>query len=93
MTPWKQLQDEIRQHSPKPDRVQILGACKAQPLEAVAARIADGLGVLGVNYVQEGQALKKQLPNFKGEWHFIGAIQSRKAKDLIGYNCVQSLIA
>ncbi len=91
MTPWQQIADEIRQHSPHPDRVQVLGACKAQPLERVEARIADGLNVLGVNYVQEGQALMKQLPQFKGEWHFIGAIQSRKAKELIGYKCVQSL--
>ncbi len=88
---WEKLQDEIRHRSPHPERVTILGACKAQPVDKVRARIADGLNVLGNNYVQEGHALREQLSDFKGEWHFIGHIQSRKARELVDYDCVQSL--
>ena len=81
----------IQKHSPHPDRVTILGACKAQPLEKIRHAVGEGLTILGNNYVQEGAAVREALPEFKGEWHFIGHIQSRKVRDLIVYDCVQSL--
>jgi len=88
---WKDLQAEIRQLSPHPGLVEVLGACKGQPRERVVAAVAAGLKILGCNYAQEGEALREGLSEFAGEWHFIGHIQSRKAKELVVYDCVESL--
>lgn len=85
------IQATIQKHSPHPERVTILGACKSQPLERIRAAVANGLKVLGNNYVQEGEAVRGALPEFTGEWHFIGHIQSRKVRDLLDYDLIQSL--
>jgi PLP dependent protein len=87
---WRYIKDEL-------DRlgvtggVKVLGVTKGQPIDRVTQGVAAGIAALGDNYVQEGQKLKAQLPEFHGEWHFIGHIQSRKARDLVGYDCVESL--
>ncbi len=86
-----QLDTEIQEHSPYPDKVAVLGACKAQTAERVRELTSVGLKFLGNNYVQEGAALRLALPDFGGEWHFIGHIQSRKARELLAYDCIQSL--
>lgn len=71
----------------------IVGAAKAQAPERVKEAIEAGLTVLGDNYLQQGEALRTELGPIaeKVEWHFIGHLQSRKAKSLSGYRCVQSL--
>jgi pyridoxal phosphate enzyme (YggS family) len=71
--------------------VTIVGVTKIQPVELVREAVACGVRVLANNYVQEGAKLREALGDAAVEWHFIGHIQSRKAKDLTGYHCVQSL--
>ncbi len=87
----EQVRTEIRRHSPHPEKVEILGACKAQSPDRVQASVDAGLTILGNNYAQEGVAIREKLPHFTGEWHFIGHVQSRKAKELINYDCLQSV--
>lgn len=86
-----QLQAEIKEHSPHPEKVAILGACKAQPVDRVKELAAAGLKFLGNNYVQEGAALREAMVGAQLQWHFIGHIQSRKARELLDYDCIQSL--
>lgn len=69
--------------------ITVVGASKAQPLERIQEAIAAGLVDLGVNYVQEGLQLRKDAAG--AVWHFIGHIQSRKVKNLVDYDWVQSL--
>lgn len=71
--------------------VRICAVAKAQPWEAVKAAVDAGLRIVANNYAQEGQLLREKLAGSPVEWHFIGHIQSRKAKELIGYHCIQSL--
>lgn len=71
--------------------VAIVGISKFQPLEKIADAVKAGVTILANNYVQEGQQLMTQLKGFGGEWHFVGQIQSRKVKSLLGYDCIQSL--
>jgi len=85
------IQKNIQAHSPHPEKVRILGVSKFQPLERVLEVIELGVTLLGVNYVQEGQKLRESINRSDVEWHFIGHIQSRKAKDLLDYALVQSL--
>ena len=85
------IREKIRTHSAEPEKVQILGVTKFQPLERMVEVVDLGVTLLGVNYVQEGQKLREAINRSDLEWHFIGHIQSRKAKFLLNYNCVQSL--
>jgi hypothetical protein len=60
--------------------VRVVAVTKAQPLPVVAAAIEAGLTRLGENYVEE--ALEKIAafgPNL--EWHMIGHVQRRKARE------------
>jgi PLP dependent protein len=86
---WQKIRDRLARAG-APETV-VVGVTKGQPLERVKAAVEAGVGILGDNYVQEGARHREQLPDFKGEWHFIGHIQSRKARDLITYHCVESL--
>ena len=64
----------------RPEDVQLIAVSKNQPAEAVAAAVAAGQRAFGENTVQD--ALTK-IPGFANqglEWHFIGHLQSNKAK-------------
>jgi PLP dependent protein len=69
--------------------VTIVGVAKKQPIERVTELVDAGLRVLANNYVQDGKVLMAKFPSL--EWHFIGHIQSRKAKELVNYHLVESL--
>jgi len=69
----------------------LLGVTKGQAPETIAQAIQAGVTLLGNNYVQEGAQLREKIGAEKVEWHFIGHIQSRKAKLLTTYDCVQSV--
>lgn len=71
--------------------VRIIGVTKFQPVERVQALVDAGLGALGVNYTQAGEDLRGALAGYKGQWHFIGQIQSRKASALGDYDLVHSV--
>jgi pyridoxal phosphate enzyme (YggS family) len=66
-----------------PSAVRLVAVSKTQPAEAVAAAVAAGHGLFGENYVQEFLDKARQLPD-SVEWHFIGSLQSNKAKYLAG---------
>lgn len=73
----------------RPYSTQIVGVTKGQPLEPIAEAVEAGLEDLGNNYVQEGSVLQKAIS--VPRWHFIGQIQSRKAKHLLDYSLIHSL--
>ena len=63
-----------------PRSVQLLAVSKTQPASAVRAAIEAGQQHFGENYLQD--ALSK-IPHFpEATWHFIGAIQSNKTRDI-----------
>lgn len=67
-----------------PEDVKLIAVSKTQPVEAVAAAIAAGQRAFGESTVQD--ALTK-IPHFAGqalEWHFIGHLQSNKARFIPG---------
>lgn len=72
-------------------QVSLVGVAKGQPREQVEAAIAAGLSIVANNYVQEGAKLMEDMSSASVSWHFIGHIQSRKAKNLASYHCIQSL--
>jgi PLP dependent protein len=67
-----------------PASVQILAAIKYLPAGELAALADGGVGVVGENRAQELVAKQAAVGAQTFTWDFIGALQSRKVKDLIG---------
>ena len=59
--------------------VTLIGASKRQPIERLEAAVAAGLRVFGESRIQEATVKIPQLP-VGLDWHFIGTLQSNKAK-------------
>lgn len=62
-----------------PGEVVLVGASKRQPLERLRAAARAGLHVFGENQVQEAEVKIPELP-VDLDWHFIGTLQSNKAR-------------
>jgi pyridoxal phosphate enzyme (YggS family) len=76
--------DAARRVGRQPQDVKLIAVSKTQSAEAVAAAMAAGQRVFGESTVQD--ALTK-IPHFAGqalEWHFIGHLQSNKARFIPG---------
>jgi pyridoxal phosphate enzyme (YggS family) len=62
----------------EPDRLRIVGVTKTHPVELVRSAIEAGLTMLGESRVQEAEPKVAAVPD--AEWHFIGRLQSNKAR-------------
>jgi uncharacterized pyridoxal phosphate-containing UPF0001 family protein len=67
-----------------PAEVEILAAVKYLPAESLAALHEGGIRVVGENR-QQALAVKQAAVGDAFTWDFIGALQSRKVRDLIGH--------
>jgi pyridoxal phosphate enzyme (YggS family) len=73
-----------------PGAVAILAVTKTHPREAVLAAVAAGLSDVGENYVQEARDKYVDLPPVTK--HFIGHVQTNKAKPIVAlFDVVQSV--
>ena len=61
-----------------PDRLRIVAVTKTWPVEIARAATVAGLTRLGESRVQEAEPKIEALP--EAEWHFIGRLQSNKAR-------------
>ncbi len=88
------IDDELRACGRAPGSVRILGVSKKQPAAAIAQAALAGLEAVGENYVQEAVA-KFADPVLAGvsiEKHFIGHVQTNKAKAIVdAFDVVQSV--
>jgi len=73
-----------------PAEVTIVGACKRQPLERIAAVVAAGVSELGENYVQEARTVRPDLEALLAQmhvppprWRMIGHLQRNKARQAV----------
>jgi pyridoxal phosphate enzyme (YggS family) len=65
-----------------PSEVTLLAVSKNHPAETVAEAVRLGLTLFGENRVQEARAKIPQSPG-QARWHFIGHLQSNKARDTV----------
>ena len=65
-----------------PNSIQLLAVSKNQPVEAIQAAFDAGLRDFGESYWQEAQQKQDILKHLPITWHFIGPIQSNKAKPI-----------
>ena len=62
--------------------VTIVAVSKSQPASSIRAAAAAGCGDFGENYVREAIAKMDELGDMAATWHFIGQIQTNKARDV-----------
>ena len=65
-----------------PDYVILEAAAKTRTPSEIEEAIAAGIKVIGENYVQEAEEVKKGV-NKPAEWHLIGHLQKNKAKKAV----------
>jgi PLP dependent protein len=66
-----------------PGEVDILAAVKYVPVDELDTLAEAGLTLLGENRAQDLEEKATRFPDFR--WHFIGALQSRKVKQILPY--------
>jgi PLP dependent protein len=64
------------------DRVRVLAATKYVPDDELATLADAGIDLVGENTLQDLER-KQALVGDRFEWHFIGALQSRKVRDIV----------
>jgi pyridoxal phosphate enzyme (YggS family) len=83
---WAQLRAEIPAH------VAIVAVTKTQPISALEEAIAAGVSDVGENYLQEARAKVAAAGGRAFTKHFIGHVQSNKAKAIVEtFDMVQSV--
>lgn len=91
----EQVQKRITQSAERalrePSEIVLVGATKSVDLARIKAAIEAGLQHIGENYAQEAWAKYQQIGD-KVTWHFIGHLQTNKAKTVVRFcRFVQSL--
>lgn len=80
----ERVAEAARRAGRKEEDVTLLAVSKTHPAEAVAAANAFGQIDFGENYVQEVLAKQDALAALALRWHFIGHLQSNKARFMTG---------
>jgi pyridoxal phosphate enzyme (YggS family) len=82
----KSIRDLINQTESSANRtpgsVLLLAVSKQQSVETISEAFKHGIIDFGENYFQEAEKKITQLKNAPIKWHFIGPIQSNKAKNI-----------
>ncbi len=68
-----------------PENITIVAVSKTKSSETVKQGIAAGVEILGENYIQEAQKKIDEIGRDTVSWHFIGHLQSNKAKHAVPY--------
>jgi len=63
-----------------PKSVRLVTVSKTFPAETVREAIEAGADILGENYIQEARSKHETLSDCPVSWHYIGHLQSNKAK-------------
>ncbi|MEO6577944.1 MAG: YggS family pyridoxal phosphate-dependent enzyme [Candidatus Limnocylindria bacterium] len=86
----RRLREVADSNGHDPSRLRIVGVTKGWPLELARTAAGAGLGMLGESRVQEAEPKIAALPGV--EWHFIGRLQSNKARRAVrGFPVIHSV--
>lgn len=64
----------------KPEKIRIVAVTKTVPAEKIREAAASGISVIGESYIQEARNKYDLLSGTPVSWHFIGHLQTNKAK-------------
>ncbi|MCP3924632.1 MAG: YggS family pyridoxal phosphate-dependent enzyme [Desulfobacterales bacterium] len=76
----KRLIDTAKKCGRDHDSVKLVAVSKKMSQERVRVAIESGAKILGENYIQEAREKIEALKEYDVSWHFIGHLQSNKAK-------------
>ncbi len=84
------LRDTAAANGHDPERLRIVAVTKTWPVEVARAALDAGLTRLGESRVQEAEPKIAAVP--EAEWHFIGRLQSNKARRAVrGFSFIHSV--
>ncbi len=63
-----------------PETIRLVAVSKTMPADRVREAIEAGAAILGENYIQEAREKINTLLSYPVSWHFIGRLQTNKAK-------------
>ncbi len=66
-----------------PESVRLVAVTKTVPVSRIKDAIDSGITIFGENYVQEAKDKIRELSAYPVSWHFIGTLQSNKAKYVV----------
>ena len=76
---YEEIERRLKISNREFEHVTLIGASKAQSIEKIKEAFYGGVIHFGENYLQEAEDKIRSL-EINATWHFIGRIQSRKAK-------------
>ncbi|NCF45818.1 MAG: YggS family pyridoxal phosphate-dependent enzyme [Proteobacteria bacterium] len=65
--------------------ITLIGVSKTKPAEDIVSAYNLGLTQFGENYLQEAVDKIQKLQSLTAQWHYIGAIQSNKTRDIAAH--------
>src|SRR3970040_2433541 len=76
----------------RPDAIRLVAVTKTVPPDRVRLAVDAGVGILGENRLQEALPKMEALEGRDVRWHFIGTLQRRKVKAVVGaFEMIQSV--
>jgi hypothetical protein len=78
----KRIEQTARACGREPGSVRLLAVSKTRPADDIREAHAAGQQAFGENYLQDALPKIAELADLALEWHFIGAIQSNKTRDI-----------
>lgn len=92
----ERIQNQIRQSALKsgrsPDAVRVVAVTKGVPVERIQEALRAGIFAVGENKVQEAAQKLSSKTQVPAEWHFIGHLQTNKAKAAVRiFDVIESL--
>lgn len=81
----QQIARYCQQYQRLPTEVRLLAVSKTKPAEDIRAAFDAGQDCFAENYLQEALQKIQSLQDLPIEWHYIGAIQSNKTRELAAH--------
>ena len=79
---WEGIREAAEKAGRDPSSVRLVAVSKKQDAEKLRVLWKCGQRIFGENRVQEARVKIPEMPT-GGEWHFIGGLQTNKAKDAV----------
>ncbi|NQT68227.1 MAG: YggS family pyridoxal phosphate-dependent enzyme [Desulfobacteraceae bacterium] len=76
----KRIEEAAKACGRNPESVRLIAVSKTIGTIHVREAIEAGVTILGENYIQEARTKIKDLSTYPVSWHFVGHLQSNKAK-------------
>jgi pyridoxal phosphate enzyme (YggS family) len=76
----RRIERSAKQCGRQPEAIRLVAVGKTQSADRVREVIRAGATIIGENYIQEARKKFEQLVDLDVQWHFIGHLQSNKAK-------------